>query len=615
MPPAERGAALDAACGDDAQLRGLVERLLEIDSQSIMVSMKAERAQSGMSRSGRPEPGKPRRLEPGQEIDRYVVHHLLGAGGAAQVWAVKHQVLGTWRALKVLIWAEPGLQNRLLREARAQAALVHENIVQVDDVLEIGGSPAILMPLITGPTLRDLLREHTPSRDEAIALLRATATGVGVAHDQGFAHRDLKPGNILLDIRRDGGVVPRVADFGLVKNELETTYTRAGTMLGTLVYAAPEQIQDAASAGRPADMWALGVLLYEMLAGRRPYRAGKLEDMLEAFEAGPDLDGIDPDLAEIIAELLRLEPSERLPSCTDLLARLPEVPPLDASSALAQAATSLRRDPAGPQPTWQGEDVYGEATQSLATADLVPFERPHVPPTPALQPPLPPARPRRSPLMPAAIGLGLALVIGGVWLQQSPQQPPESAPPASAAEPTEPTDPPPREAARPAGPPRSEASQPNRPRAERPIPAAATPSPQTASRPRTKLAAKTQTAAPQVAAPQTAAPQTAAPQTAAPQVEEQLTGADPAEAELAATPPVTPPAPARVIVTGNPKSVRLLAADGTAHPVGEIPPGRYTLEARFERGGWDRLPLELTSGQEVTVHCGGGFDVCDRRGG
>lgn len=284
--------------------------------------------------------GAVRPLQPGLVVDRYVVRRLLGIGGTAQVWEVRHRALGTAHALKVLTWADPALQRRLLREARAQAQLDHRHIVPVRDVVDVNGSPGLLLPLIEGPALDEVLDGYRPAFDEAVALMRGITEGVAHAHACGFAHRDLKPGNVLLDLG-DGHVTPRVADFGLVKGAREHTHTRPGVVMGTLGYAAPEQLMDARSADARADLWSLGVMLHELCTGEKPFRSASVSELLEAQRAGADLSRVPAPLRELVGELLVVDPARRMADCAALLGALPPGDALPDDGPLGRHARGL----------------------------------------------------------------------------------------------------------------------------------------------------------------------------------------------------------------------------------------------------------------------------------
>ena len=259
-------------------------------------------------------------LKPGLVIEQYRIESRLGAGGMAEVWQVRHETLHTAQALKVLTRATPALTRRLLREGRAQATLRHDNLLPVHDVLDVFGRPGLLMPLVEGPSLSALLEQAPPTPAEARDLLLGITAGLRYAHAAGFVHRDLKPANVLLDLRGDR-VVPRVADFGLVKAH-DALRTQAGMVMGTPAYAAPEQLRDAAGAGTPADIFSLGALLVELLTGHLPFPGDSLPAIRQSHEQPPRLDGLSPPMADLARALLQVDPAQRLSSCDDIRLRL-----------------------------------------------------------------------------------------------------------------------------------------------------------------------------------------------------------------------------------------------------------------------------------------------------
>jgi serine/threonine protein kinase len=270
-------------------------------------------------------------LQPGHTIDRYKVESLLGSGGTAVVYKVKHRQLNTTHALKVLSITSSSIRERMIREGQVQATLRHLNVVAVTDVLDIDGAPGLLLEYIEGPSLEDALRRYRLSLDDAETLFLGILSGVRHAHQHGLVHRDLKPANVLL-ARTPEGFVPKVTDFGLAKvlqGEGEATgQTRNGIAMGTPHYMAPEQIRDARNVDQRADVFSLGCLLYELCTGERTFPGDNALAIYNAVCAGefvPPRD-IAPDLPDrfdvAIRGALLLDPSKRIPDCDTLLAVL-----------------------------------------------------------------------------------------------------------------------------------------------------------------------------------------------------------------------------------------------------------------------------------------------------
>ncbi|HHO54471.1 MAG TPA: serine/threonine protein kinase [Deltaproteobacteria bacterium] len=224
-----------------------------------------------------PEPERPpEELPPGTQIDRYEVLGLLGQGGIARVYRVRHRKLGTIHALKVLAIDRPSVQERAIQEGRVQAALRHPNVVAVTDIITHQGVPVLVLEYVAGPSLEQLLGAQRLPLDEVDPLVRGILDGVAHAHAQGVVHRDLKPGNILLEVV-ERTLVPRVTDFGIAKLLAPSSHairTQAGTVMGTPAYMSPEQLIDSSKVDARADVWALGVLMYEMCTGRTPFDPG-----------------------------------------------------------------------------------------------------------------------------------------------------------------------------------------------------------------------------------------------------------------------------------------------------------------------------------------------------
>jgi serine/threonine-protein kinase len=265
-----------------------------------------------------------RTLAPGEIIDRYTVLSLLGEGGMAAVYAVRHNTLGSRHALKLLKIENEGIQRRLVAEGQVQASLRHPNIVSVTDVLIVDGQIGLLMEHIDGPALDAWLREHRPSQKDALALFRGILAGVSRAHRAGLVHRDLKPGNVLLD-SADGLTIPKVADFGLAKiladNEGGHSRTRSGLPMGTPQFMAPEQIRSAKEVDTRADIFALGCILYVLICGQVPFEDPDLLELFNKIATGrytpPSalVRGLDPRVDATLRACLEFDRERRPPDC------------------------------------------------------------------------------------------------------------------------------------------------------------------------------------------------------------------------------------------------------------------------------------------------------------
>jgi serine/threonine protein kinase len=211
----------------------------------------------------------------GTVVDRYRVERELGRGGMAVVYLVRHKVLDTPKAMKIMQISAPGLIERFIAEGRVQARLEHPGIVSVSDVIEVDGKPALIMEYVRGPTLADVLLRYPLNLAHMDDLAEQMFVALEFAHAQGVIHRDLKPDNVLLALR-DDGVQVKIADFGLAKIMDEALgsggMTRAGSGMGTPAYMAPEQHRDASRVDVRADVFSLGATLYELLTGARPFR-------------------------------------------------------------------------------------------------------------------------------------------------------------------------------------------------------------------------------------------------------------------------------------------------------------------------------------------------------
>jgi tetratricopeptide (TPR) repeat protein/predicted Ser/Thr protein kinase len=291
-------------------------------------------------------------------IPGYDVEELLGRGGMGVVYNARHRRLNRPVALKMLIGgahAGPRERARFQREAEAVAGLCHANIVQVYDVGDHDGWPYFTMELLEGGSLAQKLAGTPQPARQAAALLATLAEAVQVAHQAGIVHRDLKPANILLTAEG----TPKIADFGLARPfDRESALSLSGTRIGTPSYMAPEQvIGKPGTIGPPADIYALGALLYEMLTGRPPFRAEtatETERQVIAEEPVPPArlnPKVPRDLETICLKCLHKDPQRRyteMGALADDVRRFLEGRPIQARriSPLERAWRWCRRNPA-----------------------------------------------------------------------------------------------------------------------------------------------------------------------------------------------------------------------------------------------------------------------------
>lgn len=205
-----------------------------------------------------------------EEGGRYRYVRDVGSGGMARIIEVEHTELGSRHAMKILKVLSPELRQRLLAEGRLQAKLSHPNIVNVTDVVRLdGGFPALVLELVDGPSLDALRGRFHLTIPEVDVIGRGLLRGLIAAHRVDCIHRDLKPGNVLLELSRSRAR-PKIADFGLAKSfEAQgEARTMTGMSMGTPRYMAPEQYTNAKTVDRRADLFSMATILYELLTGR-----------------------------------------------------------------------------------------------------------------------------------------------------------------------------------------------------------------------------------------------------------------------------------------------------------------------------------------------------------
>jgi tetratricopeptide (TPR) repeat protein len=299
----------------------------------------------------------------GQTLAQFRIESKLGEGGMGVVYRATDTRLRREVALKVLPDALAGddeRKRRFLREARSAAAVTHPNIATVYDVGEAAGHVFIAMELVAGETLRDRM-EPGLTRKEAVRIAKEIARGLRRAHEKGVVHRDLKPENVM--VTPDGEV--KILDFGLAKlregdvgdagalaeGDTRSQVTADGRIMGTPPYMSPEQAQGRGDVDARSDVFSFGVMLYEMLAGVRPFRGSTTVEVLygvlhrEPESLGTLCPGVPGEVSEVVARCLRKERAERFFSGKEVVAALegdgvPRVSDAPSGRALAAARVS-----------------------------------------------------------------------------------------------------------------------------------------------------------------------------------------------------------------------------------------------------------------------------------
>ncbi|HET7769256.1 MAG TPA: protein kinase [Chloroflexota bacterium] len=353
-------------------------------------------------------------LEAGRVIaERYRLIKPIGHGGMSSVYLARDERLGREVAVKVLhpsLATDQSFVERLRREAQSAAALSHPNIASVYDWGDGGGAHYLVMEYVPGSTLKDVIlrRGRRPER-EALQISREIALALDAAHRHGVVHRDVKPQNVMLDT--DGGV--KVLDFGIALATGESQLTRTGTVLGSAHYASPEQIQRQ-PVDRRSDLYSLGAVLYETLAGRPPFLADSpvaiaWQHVHEAPEpVRSSAPGVSAAAESITARALRKDPAQRYQSAAELIA---DIDAALAGRPLAAAVSAA----GGPLP---------------ARAETVPIPLPPVP-APAPSHPAPREKPR--PALRLVPALMAALLLPLAFFALRPRPAPETAAPVPSA--------------------------------------------------------------------------------------------------------------------------------------------------------------------------------------
>jgi serine/threonine-protein kinase len=385
--------------------------------------------------------------------DRYRLTRRLGNGGMGVVWAARNEAIARDVAIKVMlprIAEDPVALQRFFNEARICGSIRHPGIV---DVLDLGraddGSPFLVMELLEGETLGERLeRVKGMPPGVILAIVRDIARTIAMAHKRGIIHRDIKPSNIFLHRMATGEEIVKVLDFGISKvlsPEFETHATRTGAVLGSPAYMAPERIKGDEIAAPQTDVYALGVILYEGLAGRPPYLAQNYNALIvDIATTDPDdiaalVPGLPPAVAALVRHAMARDPSARIATMDEFADRIEHIlyglqsgdsryliaDPVSAPLGSRLSRPSFPGAPASvPSPTLQSAPSLVKTGGGVTTSGELYFE----------------PRRRNVPLLIAGLGLGAGVVIaifvlmaGGDPSASTAGSPEGTAPTSSAA--------------------------------------------------------------------------------------------------------------------------------------------------------------------------------------
>jgi len=351
---------------------------------------------------------------------KYRVEGLLGEGGMGVVIAATHLLLKQPVAIKILLSEaarEPANRERFKREARAAAHIQSDHVVRVDDIGALDdGTPYMVMEHLEGESLETRLARGSMEAQRASQIALQIAEALIEAHRIGIIHRDLKPANVFLPERADGSLHIKVLDFGIAKLIDEEDLTKTSVLLGSPMYMSPEQMTSPRDVDARSDIWSLGVLMFEMISGVRPFDGEALPEVCsKVLNANPAplaslTPGLPPSLIDVVMRCLARDPAERYQSMSELASALRSLPTV---SPATLPTVSPAIEPHGHDTTIPTTLASAELVATTMLASVPPFaltaEADQL--TQDWQPELPPVssspRPNRRRRLPRAIAASI----------------------------------------------------------------------------------------------------------------------------------------------------------------------------------------------------------------
>ena len=312
---------------------------------------------------------------------RYRIEREIASGGMGTVFEAKHTLSQKTVALKVLhpeVAQDEQARQRFLREVAAPARIGHDGICEVYDAgIDEDGAPFVAMELLQGETLRERLERPGLSADDKLGYFHELLEALAAAHAKGLVHRDLKPENVFLSRRRDGSEVLKLLDFGIVRELSDSNVTQAGVGMGTPDYMSPEQATNAKDVTARTDVWSIGVMLYEALAGEPPFRGNTPSAIVVDVITRPHTplrsvaSTVSPGLSDLIDRCLSKDPKARPENAGALLQELKRVHIVTATLPRTVATPSVANAPAvggvaGPFSPPSASNPYGQQPASPA---------------------------------------------------------------------------------------------------------------------------------------------------------------------------------------------------------------------------------------------------------